>query len=85
MWGQAGLPYYARRLSRDAMRRRPLLDRIVFEFSADLGGVGRRFPERVARSDREKTKVDSARESPGPNRGHWSGFAMRLVKKSGRE
>jgi hypothetical protein len=67
------------------MQRRCLLDRIVFELSAGPGGVGRHFLERVARSDKEKTKVDSARESWGPNRGHSSDFAMRLVKKSGHE
>src|SRR5215469_5609411 len=85
MCEQAGLPYCALRPPHDEMGRRYLMDRIVFELPADLDGVGLRFLERIARLDKGKTKVDNARESVDPNRGHLSYFATRKAKTTGHE
>src|ERR1700680_328293 len=84
-YAPAILPCYERQRRRDARQPPCRLDRIS---AGLLGGpleVAPRFLGVVDQSGKEKTRVDNVRESWGPSKDRWSGFATRLENRAGHE
>src|SRR6202790_2096373 len=84
-YAPAILPCYERQRRRDARQPPCRLDRISAGLLVGPLEVVPRFPVLVDQSDKEKTRVDNAREFWGPRKGRCPGFAARLENQAGRE
>src|ERR1700676_4298882 len=84
-YAPAILPCYERQRRRDARQPPCRLDRISAGLPVGPLEVAPRFPGLVDQLDKEKTRADNVRESWGPSKDRWSGFATRLENRAGHE